>query len=188
MNTRVRVRDPTEPARSRIHPCLPSGRRTGPQAFVPFPHGDGHPRARLLETVEFSAPAGTRRLKVEEIVYQPEDRGTTTCRAKQFVGSEPATKQREVFVQDASRWATLLDISEQIAAIGKGPECAGQHAEDRGEFRRTGRSTANTSITEPASMAKDGLGPPSVVAELHPWHLQGVHAETYTDVRCRSRS
>jgi regulator of nucleoside diphosphate kinase len=76
MNTRVRVRDLQSREIEEFTLCYPADADMGAdRVSVLTPMGMAILGARVLETLEFSAPGGTKRLKLEEIVYQPEAQG-----------------------------------------------------------------------------------------------------------------
>jgi regulator of nucleoside diphosphate kinase len=76
MNSRVRVRDLETLEMEEFTLCYPEGANLAEdRVSVLAPMGTAMLGARVGETVEFSAPAGSRRFKVEEIVYQPEAEG-----------------------------------------------------------------------------------------------------------------
>jgi regulator of nucleoside diphosphate kinase len=76
MNSRVRVRDLESGECEEYTLCYPGEANIADAKLsVLAPLGTALLGARVGETIEFAAPAGTQRLSVEKIPYQPEREG-----------------------------------------------------------------------------------------------------------------
>jgi regulator of nucleoside diphosphate kinase len=75
MNSEVRLRDLESGAVQVYHLVLPSQKRTGNSISVLAPIGTAMLGYRAGDVIEWQVPKGIRRLKILDVIYQPEAAG-----------------------------------------------------------------------------------------------------------------